>query len=166
MNSNRQENQKALLALTLTYTSLILILLLTLLCGLVWGTNETPLKLPKAEGSKSFDLEIDITNRSGINEYKKGEYQKAMENFKKAVNLAKRLRDPSRGILYYNLALSLHHLANHEEAFKQFYTARQYARGNQKILNSKLLKMHECGLNPSVTCDGKVPLPMNIEGSH
>jgi hypothetical protein len=34
------------------------------------------------------------------------------------------------------------------------------------ILESQLLRMHECGLNPSITCDEKVPLELNIEGSH
>ena len=90
----------------------------------------------------------------------------AAEHFKKAVNLAQQLRDPSQGILYFNLALSLHELGSHEEATKQFYSARRFARGNSKILESALLKMHECGFNPSISCEGELPLSMNIDGSH
>jgi tetratricopeptide (TPR) repeat protein len=166
MKSKSQENQKATLVMTFINTPLILILLLSILCGSVWGVEETPLQLPKAEGYKSFDLKIDQINDKGIKAYQNGDYEQALVYFKKAVNLAKQLRDPSQGILYYNQALSLYGLADHEEAIKQFYLARRFSRGNQKILESKLLKMHECGLNPSVTCDQKVPLPMNIEGSH
>jgi tetratricopeptide (TPR) repeat protein len=166
MKSKNRGNQKATLVMAFINVPLILILLLSIFCGPVWGVEETPLQLPKSEGSKSFDLEIDQINSHGIKAYQNDDYEQALGYFKKAVNLAKSLRDPSQGILYYNLALSLHGLADHEEALKQFYSARRFARGNQKILKSQLLKMHECGLNPSVSCDKKVPLPMNIEGSH
>jgi tetratricopeptide (TPR) repeat protein len=136
------------------------------LCGPVWSETEGPLKFPKVEGSKSFDLEISQINSLAIKKYKQGLFEKAGEHFKKALNLAKQLRDPSQGILYFNLSLSLHKLGNHEEATKQFYSARRFARGNPKILESELLKMHECGLNPSIPCEKKVPLSMNIEGPH
>jgi tetratricopeptide (TPR) repeat protein len=136
------------------------------LCGPVWSETEGPLKFPKVEGSKSFDLEISQINSLAIKKYKQGLFEKAGQHFKKALNLAKQLRDPSQGILYFNLSLSLHKLGNHEEATKQFYSARRFARGNPKILESELLKMHECGLNPSIPCEKKVPLSMNIEGPH
>ncbi len=136
------------------------------LCGPVWSATEGPLKLPKVEGSKSFDLEISQINRLAIKKYQQGFFEMAAEHFKKAVNLAQQLRDPSQGILYFNLSLSLHELGNHEEATKHFYSARRFARGNSKILESKLLKMHECGFNPSVSCEKEAPLSMNIEGSH
>ena len=136
------------------------------LCGPVWSETEGPLKFPKVEGSKSFDLEISQINSLAIKKYKQGLFEKAGEHFKKALNLAKQLRDPSQGILYFNLSLSLHKLGNHEEATKQFYSARRFARGNPKILESELLKMHECGFNPSISCEKKVPLSMNIEGPH
>ena len=90
----------------------------------------------------------------------------AFEHFKKALNLARQLRAPSQGILYFNLSLSLHKSGNHEEATKQFYSARRFSRGNSKILESELLKIHECGFKPSVSCEGKVPLSMNLEGSN
>jgi tetratricopeptide (TPR) repeat protein len=166
MKSKSRKNQKATFVIAFINAPLILILLLSILCGPVWSAEETPLQLPKAEGSKSFDMEIDQINSRGIKAYQNGDYEQALGYFKKAVNLSKQLRDPSQGVVHYNLALGLHHLANHEEALKQFYSARRFARGNQKILKSQLLKMHECGLNPSVSCDKKVPLQMNIEGSH
>ena len=122
--------------------------------------------LPKAEGSKSFDLQIDQINGRGIQLYRQGNFDKAIEYFTKALNLARQLRDPSRGIVYYNLALSLYESGKHEEAAKQFFLARRFARGNPIILNSELLEMYECGFNPSVACKQKVPLEMNIEGSH
>ena len=136
------------------------------LCGPLWGETEGPLKLPKVEGSKNFDLEISQINRLAIKKYHEGLIEIAVEHFKKALNLAQQLRAPSQGVLYFNLSLSLHKLGNHEEATKQFYSARRFARGNSKILESALLKMHECGFNPSISCEEKLPLSMNIEGSH
>jgi tetratricopeptide (TPR) repeat protein len=143
----------------------ITILFLIFLCGPVWSETEGPLKLPRVEGSKNFDLEISQINRLAIKKYQQGLFEIAVENFKKALNLARQLRDPSQGILYFNLSLSLHELGNHEAATKQFYSARRFARGNSKILESELLKMHECGFNPSVSCKEKIPLSINIEGS-
>ena len=132
----------------------------------VWSEVESPLPLPKAEGSKSFDLEISQINSLAIKEYQQGLFDNAAEYFKKALTLAQQLRDPSQGILYFNLSLSLHKSGNHEEATEQFYAAQRFARGNPKILESELLKMHACGFNPSISCEKKVPLSMNIEGSH
>ena len=113
------------------------------MCGPLWGETEGPLKLPKVEGSKNFDLEISQINRLAIKTYQKGSFEIAVEHFKKALNLAQQLRAPSQGVLYFNLSLSLHKLGDHEQATKQFYSARQFARGNSKILESKLLKTHE-----------------------
>ena len=140
--------------------------LFTVLCIPVWSETEVPLNLPQVEGSKSFDLEVSQINREAIKNYQMGLFSKAVTQFKKAVNLSRQLRDPSQGILHFNLSLSLHKEGEHEEATKHFYSARRFARGNRKILESELLKMHECGFNPSISCDKKIPLPMNIEGSH
>jgi len=143
-----------------------MVFLFTVLCIPVWSETEVPLSLPKVEGSKSFDLEISQINREAIKSYQMGLFSKAVNQFKKAVNLSRQLRDPSQGILHFNLSLSLHKEGNHEEATKHFYSAKRFARGNPKILESELLKMHECGFNPSISCDKKIPLSMNIEGSH
>ena len=143
-----------------------MVFLFMVLCIPVWSKTEVPLSLPKVEGSKSFDLEISQINREAIKSYQMGLFSKAVKQFKKAVNLSRQLRDPSQGILHFNLSLSLHKEGNHEEATKHFYSAKRFARGNPKILESELLKMHECGFNPSISCDKKIPLSMNIEGSH
>ena len=143
-----------------------MVFLLTTLCIPAWSLTEVPLNLPQVEGSKSFDLEISQINKQAVQNYKMGLFSKAAKQFKKAVNLSRQLRDPSQGILNFNLSLSLHKEGKHEEATKYFYSARRFARGNPKILESELLKMHECGFNPNITCNKKVPLSMNIEGSH
>lgn len=140
--------------------------LLSTLCIPAWSETEVPLNLPRVEGSKSFDLEISQINKQAVQNYKMGLFSKAAKQFKKAVNLSRQLRDPSQGILNFNLSLSLHKEGKHEEATKYFYSAWRFARGNPKILESELLKMHECGFNPNITCNKKVPLSMNIEGSH
>ena len=132
----------------------------------VLAQEEVPLEIPKMEGSKSFDFEIDQLNDKGIHLYQQGNFKQAGDQFKKALNLAEQFRDPSRGILHFNYALNLHYMGNHKAALKEFYAGRRFARGNQRILQSKLLRMHECGLNPSVPCKDKVALEMNIEGSH
>jgi tetratricopeptide (TPR) repeat protein len=158
---NKKKYHKA--SMTFLY---ITVYFLIFFCRPVWSETEGPLKLPKVEGSKSFDLEISQINRFAIEKYQQGLFDNAGEHFKKALNLAQQLRDPSQGILYFNLSLSLHKSGNHKEATKQFYSARRYARGNSKILESELLKMHECGFNPSVPCEKQAPISMNIEGSN
>ncbi len=145
---------------------IITIFLFLFFCERTWAIQENPIKLPKEEGSKSFDLEISQINQQGIELFKRGSFETAIEQFNKGLNLAEQLRDPSKGVLYFNLALSLHMLGSHEEATKQFYSSQRFARGNLKILDSELLKMHECGFNPSIPCGKKVPPAMNIEGSH
>jgi tetratricopeptide (TPR) repeat protein len=132
----------------------------------VLAGQEVPLEIPKIEGSKSFDFEVAQFNEKGNQLYQQGEFEQAIDQFKKALKLAEQFRDPSLGILHFNYALSLHHLGNHKEALKEFNQARKFARQNKMILESQLLRMHECGLNPSITCDEKVPLELNIEGSH
>lgn len=160
------KNKKTLQINFMAKVLLIVALTFYFLCGLAWSVEETPLRLPKTEGSKNFDLEITELNNQGITQYENGNQEQASTFFKKATKLAEQFRDPSQGVLHYNLALNLHKLEKHEEAVKQFYLARRYARGNQNILKSRLLKLYECGLNPSVTCDEEIPLSLNIEGSH
>ena len=60
------------------------VFILYFLCGPVWGETESPLKLPKVEGSKSFDLEISQINRLGIKKYQQGLFEMAAEHFKKS----------------------------------------------------------------------------------
>ena len=131
-----------------------------------FAVQETPIELPKTEGSKNYDLEIGQINSQGIKLFDQKEYGQAIDKFNKAINLANQLRSPGKGILYYNHALSAHEFGEHKKAIKSFLSSRRFARGNETILNSKLLKLYECGLNPSVTCEEKIPLSLNIEGSH
>ena len=126
---------------------------------------ETPIVLPKTEGSKNFDLEISMANQNGINQYNSKSFNEARRFFKRAQSLAKQFRDPGLGIVSFNLGLTLHKLNLHENAVKAFLIAKKYARGNDSILNSKLLRFHECGFNPSIPCEEKPPAKMHIEGS-
>jgi len=126
---------------------------LMFLNGFSLGEVESPLAIPKIEGSKSFDLEISQINNQGIKKYKQGHFIDAVEQFKKGLALSQQLRDPSQGILLYNLSLSLHKSEKHEDAAKQFSSAKKFARGNAKILKSKLLSMHECRFNSVNSCE-------------
>ena len=126
---------------------------------------EIPLLLPKAEGSKKFDLEISIANQKGIGHFNSKLFNEARESFSKAQSLAKQFRDPGLGIVSFNLGLTLHKLKLHESAVKAFLIAKKYARGKSMILGSKLVHTHECGFNPSIPCDEKPPVGIHIEGS-
>jgi tetratricopeptide (TPR) repeat protein len=98
--------------------------------------------LPRTEGSKSFDMEINQLNNIGIKHYSLRELDKAEEKLKKATNLAQQLRDPSLGVIAFNRALVLHQLHKNKEAIKFFILAKKYARGDIRILNSQLLKTY------------------------
>ena len=126
---------------------------------------ESPIELPKIEGSKNFDLEISLANKNGINQFESKSFSEAQNFFMKAQSLAKQFRDPGLGIVSFNLGLTLHKLDLHESAVKAFLIAKRYARGNSSILGSKLLHFHECGFNPSIPCDENPPARMHIEGS-
>ena len=98
--------------------------------------------LPRTEGSKSFDMEINQLNNIGIKHYSLNELDRAKESLKKATNIAKQLRDPSLGVISFNRALVLHQLHQSKEAVKYFNLAKKYARGDTRILNSQLLKKY------------------------
>ncbi len=93
--------------------------------------------LPKEEGSKRFDMEIDKLNQKGIKMYKAGDFEMAFELFDKASNLAQQFRDPSRGVIFFNTALTLLKLKRDVKARSYFLKSKEHARGNQKILKSK-----------------------------
>ena len=126
---------------------------------------EIPIALPKTEGSKNFDLEISMINQKGIRQFKSQLFAEARESFMKAKSLAQQFRDPGLGIVSFNLGLTLHKLDRHENAVEAFMIAKKYARGNSSILDSKLVRFHECGFNPSIPCDENPPARMHIEGS-
>ena len=126
---------------------------------------EIPIALPKIEGSKNFDLEISMINQKGIRQFKSKLFSEASESFMRAKSLAQQFRDPGLGIVSFNLGLTLHKLGRHENAVEAFMTAKKYALGNSSILDSKLVRFHECGFNPSIPCDEKPPARLHIEGS-
>lgn len=149
---------------------IIMYVLLTLILALsvnqILAGTESPIHLPKSEGSKSFDMEISIANERGIRLFKSGKIDAARDFFSKAESIARQFRDPGLGVVAYNLGLTLHKLNLHEEAVEAFATAKKYARGNRLILNSSLIRFHECGFNPSIPCEGNPPAKMHIEGSN
>ena len=61
----------------------VTVFFLMFLCGPVWGETEGPLKLPKVEGSKSFDLEISQINRLAIKKYHEGLIEIAVVHIKR-----------------------------------------------------------------------------------
>ena len=126
---------------------------------------EIPIVLPKTEGSKNFDLEISMINQKGIHQFESKLFSEASESFKRAKSLAQQFRDPGLGVVSFNLGLTLHKLNLHENAVEAFMTAKKYARGNSMIIDSKLVRFHECGFNPSIPCDERPPARMHIEGS-
>ena len=120
--------------------NILVILFLILLSLPITLYAENLIGLPRTEGSKSFDMEINQLNNIGIKYYSLKELDKAEEKLKKATNLAQQLRDPSLGVIAFNRALVLHHLNKNKEAIKYFTLAKRYARGDIRILNSQILK--------------------------
>ena len=124
------------------FINILVILFLILLSLPITLYAENLIGLPRTEGSKSFDMEINQLNNIGIKYYSLKELDKAEEKLKKATNLAQQLRDPSLGVIAFNRALVLHHLNKNKEARKYFTLAKRYARGDIRILNSQILKNH------------------------
>jgi|TARA_B110000438_G_scaffold218490_1_gene211353 tetratricopeptide (TPR) repeat protein len=120
--------------------NILVILFLILLSLPITLYAENLIGLPRTEGSKSFDMEINQLNNIGIKHYSLKELDKAEEKLKKATNLAQQFRDPSLGVIAFNRALVLHHLHKNKEAIKYFTLAKRYARGDIRILNSQILK--------------------------
>ena len=120
--------------------NILVILFLILLSLPITLYAENLIGLPRTEGSKSFDMEINQLNNIGIKHYSLKELDKAEEKLKKATNLAQQFRDPSLGVIAFNRALVLHHLHKNKEATKYFTLAKRYARGDIRILNSQILK--------------------------
>ena len=103
---------------------------------------EAPIGLPKAEGSRSFDMEVHQINNLGISRYKQRHFEEALGHFHKALKLAVQLRDPGEGILHFNYALTLHMVEKHDKAARHFLRAKALTRQNPLIQNSVILKMH------------------------
>ena len=107
---NSQTNYQKTRSNMKSLNSLLTIVLIT---GLLLPTSlyaEDLIGLPRTEGSKNFDMEINNLNNMGIKHHSLNEFSEADENLKKATNLAQQLRDPSLGVTSFNRALVLHKL--------------------------------------------------------
>ena len=76
-----------------------------------------------------------MRNDEGIKHFKAGRNYDALLQFNQA-NLA----DPTSGEIHFNLGLALWNENKKERAIKHFEQAKKLARGNPKILKSKLIK--------------------------
>ena len=76
-----------------------------------------------------------MRNDEGIKHFKAGRNYDALLQFNQA-NLA----DPTSGEIHFNLGLALWNENKKERAIKHFKEAKKLARGNPKILQSKLIK--------------------------
>ena len=93
--------------------------------------TEWPLILPiGAEPSAK------MYNDLGVEEFKDGDYEDAYLRFRQAYAADKR-----EGEIHFNLALTLYYNGKRNKALKYFKLAREYADGNKKILQSKILNL-------------------------
>ena len=92
------------------------------------------LGFPMREGSNE---EANKHNQEGILHYGKGHYEIALKHFSMASKI-----DPSAGEAHYNEALCLDKMGQHGDAAMHFKAAQKNAKGNDKILNSGILKAH------------------------
>ena len=95
-------------------------------------TDEVPLLLPSgAEPSAK------IYNDRGIVYFNKGKYLDALIAFTQAS-----VADNTTGEIHFNLALMRYLKGEKKEAKDHFMLAKKFADGNEKILESNLLKQH------------------------
>ena len=111
---------------------LILILLFTLTITNCDKTKETPLPLPVAAEPSAR-----LHNSQGIEYSNKGKYLEALIQFTQAS-----VADSTTGEIYFNLGLMQHLNGNQEKTKNLFKQAHQFANGNKKILESKLIEKH------------------------
>ena len=112
-----------------TRKSQILLTTLLLIMGCT-NLDEAPLIL-RAGAEPSAKMR----NDEGIKHFKAGRNYDALLQFNQA-NLA----DPTSGEIHFNLGLALWNENKKERAIKHFKQAKKLARGNPKILRSKLIK--------------------------
>lgn len=126
----------------------------------------SPILFLNNTGEEKVHSKINELNTQGTTLFKSNQFLKALVFFKKGLGLSHQLHGHKKGILSFNTALTLHKLAKFKEANRYFLTARRYAHNNKFILESKILMMYACGLNPSIPCEEQIPLELNIEGSY
>ena len=120
-------------------------------------SGEETLDLPAIEGSHSVGND---QNNLGMNAYKKKKFDQALKHFQVAS-----IVDRKKGIIFFNLALTLHQLEKHLEAAKHFQWALKLSPNNKNISDSELLKEHHCENNPEMPCNLGKPEKHKIEGS-
>ena len=110
-------------------TCILIIIFAFGILGCSEGLNEAPLNLlPGAEPSAKS------RNDLGIEHYQSGRYLDALLHFNQA-NFA----DPTSGEIHFNLGLAYLQGGWKKKAIKNFRHARKLARGNPRILKSKIL---------------------------
>ena len=119
--------------------------------------GEDTLDLPAIEGSHSVGND---QNNLGMNAYKKKRFDQALKHFQVASVV-----DRKKGVIFFNLGLTLHQLGNHLEAAKHFQWALKLSPNNKNISDSSLLKEHHCDNNPKLPCDLGKPSKHKVEGS-
>ena len=119
--------------------------------------GEETLDLPAIEGSHSVGND---QNNLGMNAYKKKKFDQALKHFQVAS-----IVDRKKGVIFFNLALTLHQLEKHLEAAKHFQWALKLSPNNKNISDSELLKEHHCENNPKISCNLGKPEKHKIEGS-
>ena len=103
------------------------------LASLPKGTlPEGPLALPTGSNP-----EANMHNEKGISHYNEGHYDVALKHFQEAEK-----SDPAIGEIHFNEALALDKIGDHGAATNHFKTARDSAKGNEKILTSEILIKH------------------------
>ena len=119
--------------------------------------GEDTLDLPAIEGSHSVGND---QNNLGMNAYKKKRFDQALKHFQVASVV-----DRKKGVIFFNLGLTLHQLGNHLEAAKHFQWALKLSPDNKKISESIFIKEHHCDNNPQIPCNLKKPEKHKTEGS-
>jgi Flp pilus assembly protein TadD len=113
----------------------LLIVMMVLMFGLLPFTalaGEGPMKLP--EGANA---EANKHNEEGIDHWNQGHYDVALKHFSMASKI-----DSSIAETHFNEAVCLDKLGKHGDATMHFKAAKKNAGGNEKILNSPILKGH------------------------
>jgi len=91
-----------------------------------------PLKL-----AAGVNADANKHNEEGIMHWGEGHHEVALKHFQAASKA-----DHSLGETHYNEAIALDKLGRHGEATMHFKAAKKNANGNEKILNSQILRDH------------------------
>jgi len=113
----------------------VLVIMIVLALSLVPLTAlaaEGPMKLPAGSNP-----DADMHNNAGIKNWNQGNMEGALGHFQEASAADKTIAET-----HFNEAVTLDKLGRHGEATMHFKAAKKHAKGNEKILNSKILNGH------------------------